>query len=159
MSQLFQRGVSSLWPIGAIQMNKNYQAILSALPVRFNTLLDVCCGDGELISLISEKFQASFTGVEDSEKKIAIARDRKIPNAEFFVGNQNNLYFKDGSFDVVVSPLPIYAYKDIFRVISPSCGVLITAVDTLIADMEPKVLKGIGFSEAFLKGDLLIAKK
>ena len=140
-------------------MNERYQEIISALPKQFNTLLDVRCGDGELISLISEKFKASFTGLDEEAENVAAARKRNIPNAVFFICRPTSLYFKNGSLDVVISPLPIYAYKDIFRLLSPSCGVLIAAVDTLTADMEPKVLKGIGFSEAFLKGDLLIAKK
>ena len=140
-------------------MNKNYQAILSALPVRFNTLLDVCCGDGELISLISEKFQASFTGLDDDEEKVETARARKIPNAEFFVGNQASLYSKDGSFDVVVAPLPVFYYVEILRVLSPNGGMFIMAADPLTADMEARVLKEFGFSDVVLKGNLVIAKK
>ena len=140
-------------------MNKNYQAILSALPVRFNTLLDVCCGDGELISLISEKFKASFTGLDEEAENVAAARKRNIPNAVFFICRPTSLYFKNGSLDVVISPLPLITYKEIFRVLSPNGGVFILVVNPNTTRMEVKILKELGFPEVALNGNLLIAKK
>ena len=140
-------------------INKTYQAIISALPAQFNTLLDVCCGDGKLISLISEKYQASFTGIDEDREKVAVARERNIPNAEFFVCKPTCLYFKDGSLDVVISPLPLFTYNEILRVLSPHGGVFITPVNHNTARGKVKELKKLGFSDVFLKKELLIAIK
>lgn len=75
-------------------MNTTYQAILSALPKHFHTLLNVECKDGELISLIAEKFKADLIGVDTNEESIKTARSRNISNAEFFAGNHFSLLFK-----------------------------------------------------------------
>ena len=109
--------------------------------------------------MISEKFKASFTGLDEETENVAAARKRNIPNAVFFIGRPTSLYFKNGSLDVVISPLPIITYKEIFRVLSPNGGVFILVVNPNTARMEVKILKELGFPEVALKGDLLIAKK
>lgn len=138
-------------------MTTTLQSILSVLPEHFDNLLDVWCGDGELISLIAEKSKAHFTGVSNDSASIDNARNRCIPNTEFFIGDYMSLYFDEDSFDVVVCPLPISFFTDIRRVLSPE-GMFIMKASPA-SDSETQMLRDSGFKDVVLQDGLLIAKK
>ncbi len=69
-------------------------------------VLDAGCGDGVLSVMMAHK-GAFVTGCDFSEPNIKAAREyaheQGIPNAEFLVGDAENLPFPDNSFDLVVS--------------------------------------------------------
>lgn len=76
-------------------MDLEYREI-SKLITPNDTVLDVGCGDGDLLSKISALRRA---GIDFSEKMIAIARKHK--NIDFFVDDVRKLDFKDNTFDIV----------------------------------------------------------
>jgi SAM-dependent methyltransferase len=66
-----------------------------------STLLDIGCGAGGLAQYARER-GAKVTGLDASESLIAIARQR-MPDAEFYVGDIEDLPFEDDSFEFVTA--------------------------------------------------------
>jgi len=69
-------------------------------------ILDVGCGDGVLLFLLKEQLpvdkQISLYGI-DADKKAVQTAGKKIPSANFKIGNVLNLKFKNNNFDIVIS--------------------------------------------------------
>jgi SAM-dependent methyltransferase len=88
--------------------------------------LDVGCGTGALTQTITEHAQLSeVAGVDPSEGFLAVAR-RRVPQAEFRIGDARALPFEDQRFDVAVSglvlnfvPEPAKAAAEMRRVVRP----------------------------------------
>ncbi|MGB0454304.1 MAG: class I SAM-dependent methyltransferase [Bacteriovoracaceae bacterium] len=94
-------------------------------------ICDLGCGNGTTLHSLSLDFpDLSFTGLDQNEKFIEIAKKREIPNSEFLVGNLKNL---EGSlhdkFDIVITERAIInletrvfqrkAFESISNLISP----------------------------------------
>ena len=103
-------------------------------------LLDVGCGIGQSLEYLYNKFGIIPSGIDISEKAIAMARKR-LPSAFFRVGDAAALPFKDASFDAVVSecvlsllnmseikPASIDAISEIRRVLCPPGTLIISDV-------------------------------
>ncbi len=72
------------------------------------TILDVGCGNGHATLQIARKFpEVMVTGVDFSEKMIAQAKRRIIPNIDYFEGDvlslSRNKHIVDQKYDVVLS--------------------------------------------------------
>ncbi len=90
-------------------------------------VLDVGCGNGRLFQLF-EGVLIDYTGIDQSEKLIALARE-KFPDISFDVGEMTHLPYRDASFDAVYAiasfhhlPTPEkqkQALKEIWRVLKP----------------------------------------
>ena len=99
------------------------EAILDAVGTRRDTqLLDVACGTGWL-SADAVRRQAKVTGLDFAENMVTIARSR-CPEAEFYIGDAENLPFEEGQFEAVVCnfgllhfPNPERAVAEAFRVL------------------------------------------
>ena len=137
-----------------------HQAIISALPAHFNHLLDMQCGDGELISNIAERSSARFTGVAGSRENVSAARGRGIPNSEFFVQGFHSLNYYDECFDVVISPDAIGYFREVWRVLADE-GMFIMAdhSDEYASDRAVSRLKDSGFKNVRKAGGLIHAQK
>jgi SAM-dependent methyltransferase len=92
------------------------------------TLLDIACGDGYLLQLISERFrQATLVGVDASSEEVRLARERVYPgDVRFEEGPVEALPFPSGSIDAVVCHMAFMLFDDartvtreIARVLSP----------------------------------------
>ena len=83
---------------------KDYPEIIEILKEReFNTLLDAGCGPAPLIVLLAEMYpEKYFTGIDLTPAMIEKAKEKNLSNAEFVVGDCENLPFEDNSFDVIV---------------------------------------------------------
>ena len=83
---------------------KDYPEIIEILKERpFDTLLDAGCGPAPLIALLSEMYpEKHFTGLDLTPAMIEAAKAKNLPNAEFVVGDCENLPFAENSFDVIV---------------------------------------------------------
>lgn len=68
---------------------------------RGTRLLDVGCGAGGAELMANER-GADITGVDAAANSIALAKDR-LPDADFRVGEMEELPFDDGSFDAVIA--------------------------------------------------------
>ncbi|MEH2249009.1 class I SAM-dependent methyltransferase [Nostoc sp.] len=99
------------------------QAILDAVEAGYGKqLLDVACGTGWLSAAAMSR-QAIVTGLDYAEKMVVIARLR-CPEAEFQIGDAENLPFESGRFDAIVCSLGILHFADPERAIAQSFRVL-----------------------------------
>ncbi|MCQ2511609.1 MAG: class I SAM-dependent methyltransferase, partial [Lachnospiraceae bacterium] len=74
---------------------KDYPDILEELEKEpFTDLLDAGCGPAPMITLLSEKYpEKHYTGLDLTPAMIEQAKKKKIPNAEFVVGDCENFPF------------------------------------------------------------------
>ena len=71
--------------------------------IKDRDILEVGCGSGYAASLITAEAPRSYTGLDIMPKQLALARERKLPNARFVEGSADDLSaFPDGSFDAVL---------------------------------------------------------
>ena len=107
----------------------DYPPILEELESgEFNTLLDVGCGTGPMIELLSRKYpDKHYTGLDLTPKMIEVANAKKLPNTKFIVGDSENLPFEDESFDAVICansfhhyPHPQKFFDGVKRVLKPN---------------------------------------
>lgn len=67
------------------------------------SILDVGCGDGGMALDFRKYFpQARITGVDIAEESVKLARERALPDCEFFRTDGKTLPFTDAQFDLVV---------------------------------------------------------
>ena len=81
---------------GIYEMCKDdYPPVLKELKkVSFQDLLDVGCGTGPMIELLSKKFpDKNYTGVDLTPRMIEVAQEKKLVNTKFVVGDSDNLPF------------------------------------------------------------------
>ena len=107
----------------------DYPPILEELEkTDFKDLLDVGCGTGPMIELLSRKYpDKHYTGLDLTPKMIEVANAKNLPNTQFIVGDSENLPFEDESFDVVICansfhhyPNPRKFFDGVFRVLKPN---------------------------------------
>ena len=94
---------------------KDYEPILKEIQKEpFDTLLDCGCGPAPMIYLLSEKYpDKKFTGIDLTPAMIEGAKAKEIKNAEFVVGDCENLPFDDNSFDVIICANSAHHYPNI----------------------------------------------
>ena len=79
----------------------------------FDDVLDVGCGTGPVIELLSKKYpEKHFVGLDITPAMIEVAQSKKLPNTEFIVGDAENLPFGDGSFDAVLCANSFHHYPN-----------------------------------------------
>ncbi|MEH2071921.1 MAG: methyltransferase domain-containing protein [Nostoc sp.] len=99
------------------------QAILDGVEARAGMrLLDVACGTGWL-SADAVKRGAIVTGLDYTENMLVIARSR-CPEAEFWVGDAENLPFEFDEFEAVVCNFGILHFPEPEKAIAESLRVL-----------------------------------
>jgi len=99
--------------------------IINNLNIRNDAkLLDIGCGTGDALFLISKKTSAKLYGVDISEKMIEKAIKKLREKAILKLSDAENLPFNDNTFDYVLSteafhhfPNPDTAVKEISRVL------------------------------------------
>ena len=73
------------------------------LCVKDRDILEVGCGSGYAASLIMAERPHSYTGLDIMPEQLALAREKKLPNARFVEGSADDLSaFSDESFDAVL---------------------------------------------------------
>ncbi|WP_102049487.1 class I SAM-dependent methyltransferase [Pygmaiobacter massiliensis] len=95
-------------------------------------LLDVACGNGALLAMLSKTVHFDGYGVDIAENMICEARKR-LPDMRFSVAGCDNLPFGDGSFNVMTVSAAFHHFPDAskfaeeaFRTLKPG-GVLYIA--------------------------------
>jgi ubiquinone/menaquinone biosynthesis C-methylase UbiE len=86
------------------------------------SVLDVACGPG-YVSAAAKKLGAIPTGIDFSEKMIAIAR-MVLPDIPFVQGDAQNLPFADGCFDRVLSNFGLLHVSHPEKACAEACRVL-----------------------------------
>ena len=111
----------------------DYPPILEELKkIEFNDLLDVGCGTGPMIELLTEEYpDRHYVGMDLTPKMIEVANAKGLKNAEFIVGDSENMPFENESFDVLICansfhhyPDPQEFFNEVKRVLRPN-GVLV----------------------------------
>lgn len=112
-------------------------------------VLDVGCGNGRLIQLFFDT-HVSYTGVDQSEELIAIAKE-KYPDKNFTVAGMELLPFADESFDAVyciaafhhlpTDELRLQSLKEMKRVLKPDGLIIIMNWNLASAWAQNKVKK------------------
>lgn len=105
--------------------------MLSMLPnIEGKRVLLLGCGTAEESEMLSKYNPKKITGIDISEKSIAIAKE-SYPNCGFYVGDMLNLPFKENEFDFIFSSLAIThvedkdkVFKELYRVLDDNGQVL-----------------------------------
>lgn len=98
--------------------------MISMLPnIEGKRILMLGCGTAEESELLSKYNPKKITGIDISERSIAIAKE-SYPNCDFYVGDMLKLPFKDNEFDFIFSSLAIShvedkdkVFKELYRVL------------------------------------------
>ncbi|XP_057541809.1 2-phytyl-1,4-beta-naphthoquinone methyltransferase, chloroplastic isoform X2 [Amaranthus tricolor] len=106
-----------------------------------DTVLDICCGSGDLAFLLSEKVgvDGQVLGLDFSREQLLIASSRQqerssacYKNIEWLQGDALNLPFPNDTFDAITMGYGLRnvtdkerAVQEIFRVLKPGCKVSI----------------------------------
>ena len=114
---------------GLYKMCRNdYPQILAELEKKpFTDVLDVGCGTGAVIALLHEKYPGKhYIGLDLTPDMVVAAQAKHLANAEFIVGDAENLPFPDESFDAVLCsnsfhhyPNPTAFFESAYRVLRP----------------------------------------
>ncbi len=79
---------------------------------RFENLLDIGCGTGYLIDMLSKEHDARFVGLDLSPKMIKQSESKNIKNAKFVEGRSDELPFEDNTFDIVTCSQSFHHYPE-----------------------------------------------
>ena len=113
---------------------QSYPYMLNTLmPMRFETVLDVGCGTGNLLyEILDNKPQVKAFGVDFSSKMLEVARDKLPKRVELTEGDAEALPYEAKRFDVVIasdilrySTNPEKAIKEMYRVLKIGGKVII----------------------------------
>jgi ubiquinone/menaquinone biosynthesis C-methylase UbiE len=111
-----------------------YKSVINKLDeISFNSLLDVRCGTGDFLSLISSRYDAEIAGVVLTPKMLNIARIKLGDKADLKLSDSEILPFDDNKYDTIVCIDSFHRYshpdkvlKEIRRVLKPN-GMLLIA--------------------------------
>ena len=79
----------------------------------FEDVLDVGCGTGPVITLLHDKYpEKHYVGLDLTPAMIEVAQAKGLSNAEFVVGDAENLPFDDQSFDAVLCSNSFHHYPN-----------------------------------------------
>lgn len=127
-----------------------------------NYILDLGCGNGNIISLLKKRKKASYYGVDLSEKMIREAKKRVGKDVALTTADAMNLPFQDEMFDIVICNAsfhhytrPLTAVKEIKRVLKPG-GTLVLGDPTCPALLRKLLNWGLHLSPS---GDFRIYGK
>lgn len=140
----------------------DYLPILEELEkTDFKDVLDVGCGPGTMLELLSKKYpENNYIGLDLTPKMIEVANAKNLPNTKFVVGDSENLPFEDESFDAVICANSLHHYPNpqrffygVKRVLKPN-GILVLRDFTsnpvalfLFNYIEMKVLNLFGYGD------------
>lgn len=115
------------------------------------TLLDLGCGNGNILQVLLDKTSIKLSGLDLSDKMIDVAQKRLGNNVELKVGDSEQLPWPENSFDMVICSMSFHHYtqpekvlKEISRVLKKD-GIIILGDPTIpinfIRKLENAMLK------------------
>ena len=110
-----------------------YPFVIESLDYLPGKLLDIGCGEGVLLKMISERVEGcDLFGIDISHNALEVARSRLSDNSIFIQGDSENLPFDDNSFDAIICthsfhhyPKPKETIIEMFRCLRPGGEVII----------------------------------
>lgn len=104
--------------------------------LEFDTILDVGCGTGTLLSLIMpENSNATVSGIDLSSEMIKVAKGKLGEKTDLRVGDSEELPWTESSFDVVLSTQSFHHYPNPGKVLAEMKRVLKPNGHLIIADV------------------------
>lgn len=113
------------------------------MPRNRGSVLDIGCGTGDILAQISKYFKQSF-GIDPIKKFVASALQRS-PESTIKTGNAENLPFKDGSMDYIISHIVFQhvdrdrAVEEVLRVLKPGGRLIISEVLSSHASLQTPI--------------------
>lgn len=134
-----------------------YELVLDVIEkygLNFNSLLDVGCGTGTLLSSISSRTNArELYGIDPSENMIKIARRKKINGCQFYLEPIENLSLPNSTIDCIVSTTAFSHFSDERKALNQIHRVLKkTGFCIIVEHKKPKL-----YVERFLKRIKILA--
>jgi phthiocerol/phenolphthiocerol synthesis type-I polyketide synthase E len=112
--------------------------LVGAVDLRGRRVLDVGCGRGGTVALLAEAYGAQATGVDLAPEAIAFCRRlHGHPDAQFVVGDAEQLPFADGSFDGVTNIESSHTYPNLRAFLAEVRRVLVSGGWFLYTDLLP----------------------
>ncbi len=104
--------------------------------LEFDTILDVGCGTGTLLSLIrSKNSNATISGIDISPEMIKVAKGKLGEKADLRVGDSEELPWTESSFDVALSTQSFHHYPNPGKVLAEIKRVLKPNGHLIVADL------------------------
>ena len=79
---------------------------------KFDNLLDIGCGTGYLIDMLSKEHNSKFVGLDLSPEMVKQAKNKNINNAEFIEGRSDEIPFENNTFDIVTCSQSFHHYPE-----------------------------------------------
>jgi SAM-dependent methyltransferase/acyl carrier protein len=112
--------------------------LIGATDLRDQRVLDVGCGRGGTVALLSERFEANATGVDLSPEAIAFCRRiHRGAGTHFEIGDAEHLPFDENSFDVVTNIESSHTYPNLRAFLAEVRRVLVPGGWFLYTDLLP----------------------
>jgi ubiquinone/menaquinone biosynthesis C-methylase UbiE len=111
-----------------------YEGVMQKIRTQpFNSILDVGCGTGAILSLVISEYKGiKACGIDLSEKMIEKSAELLGQSVQLIVGDSDNLPWADNSFDLVLCnssfhhfPEPLKVLKEIRRVLKSNGKIII----------------------------------
>ena len=126
-------------------VNCMYQEIIDRVRnLEGDKILDLGCGNGNIINLLKKERKADYFGLDISENMIEEAKKKCGEDVKFTVGDSENLPYQDGQFDIIICNASFHHYtkpevaiKEIKRVLK-SGGTFILGDPTV-----PELVRGL----------------
>ena len=117
--------------------------------IEYDNLLDIGCGTGYLIDMLSKNHKAKYTGLDLSPKMIEECHKKKIKNAIFVEGKSDKLPFDDNTFDVVTCSQSFHHYPETDKPLQEALRVLKPGGVYIISDtgVGPFKMFGVKFDD------------
>ena len=117
------------------QSRKSYYSFIEK-DLKNKNLLDVGCGNGHDLVYYRDVLGANISGVDPSEKQVALANERL--GADFAkVGYDQEIPFSDNSFDILVSKWALQGFKDISKFYQEAIRILRPGGEMVVLATHP----------------------
>lgn len=113
-----------------------YQHVINQLEtIKFDNLLDVGCGTGEILTTVKRLYpNTSMYGIDVSEEMLKKAKEKVLDTVTLSLGDAEHLPFENGKFDCLLCTDSFHHYPTPKRAIAEFCRVLDTNGYLILAD-------------------------
>ena len=132
-AKIYDKSIYSMYP------RKCYKYVIEEIQKKkFNKILDVGCGTGEILNTIATD-KNNYYGIDLSEKMVNIAKGKNnSKNITYLVGDAEFLPFEDSTFDIIICVESFHHYPNPNAVIKEFYRVLNNGGTLIICDMYRK---------------------
>lgn len=108
--------------------------IENVMKFKCEKVLDVGCGTGTILSILSKNDSIKLAGVDLSESMISVAKEKLDERVELKIGDSEKLPWEENNFDLVICTDSFHHYPEPKRVLSEMKRVLEPKGRLLIGD-------------------------